>query len=237
RLLEGKARDVFGSGRDVEARDGLRLAAIYESGRTVIVDALDDAPRQDGRSRPSPSAARDGMVSLVGGKLRLLAGEEHDGSDLLDRHAQLALEHHLIGEIPAVESHVVRVRVRSGHIVFAGSNIEGRAAERPLMAAKPEAAADIVLETGPADSRESAVAVPIYFHLAFAVPHSIVDDPDTDDTAEETAGPPQALGNHEVAPLDGRVLAAEGRVQVSGMIGKGGLECEIDLVVEHGRMR
>src|ERR1019366_2165032 len=171
RLLEGKARDVFSSSRDVEARDGLRLAAIYESGRTVIVDALDDAPRQDARSRPYPSAARDGMVSLVGGKLRLLAGEEHDGSDLLDRHAQLGLEHPRIGEMPAVESHVVRVRVRPGYIVFAGSDIDGSTAVWPEMAAKAEAAADIVLETGPADSRESAVAVPIYFYLALALPH------------------------------------------------------------------
>src|SRR5438445_11304388 len=92
-------------------------------------------------------------------------------------------------------------------------------------------AADIVLEAGPADRRQLAVAVTEDLHLALAVPHAAVERPDADHAAEKSSRPDEAVGDDEIALHRRRVLTAEGRVQQPGIVRQRGLEREVQLEV------
>ena len=184
--------------------------------------------------QPAPAGGIRPQVLLHRGFLA--AGEEHR-PDLLDRDAELGPVHDRIGQVPAVEAHEVdgREAGEPDRRRRVGRDVQRRARVVLVMGAQAPRAPDVVLEPGAADRGELGVAVAVHLQLALAVPHALVEHAHADVAADEPTGPGEAVGDDEVAPQHGRVLATERGVQEAARVGARGLERVVDLVVEQHR--
>ena len=223
------AMDVGQRRGKVEPGHRLGMAAVHVSGCAVVVDAFADA---DGDPavwpEASPADSRHRIRLLVCGLLIFLAGSEKHSAELLNRHPQLALEHHRVWQVPPVEPHEFDRRLTIPRCCGWAEH-QGCACEGGRVCTHAPGSADVVLQACPADCRQFLIAVPVDLDLALPVPVTRVDDPHAYVAADKPAGSGEIFDNGKIASLDGRVFATERGVQIAAFGFGSAMKCVVDL--------